>query len=52
VIEAGGGTSFLLEAVQAFGISGERCGQNLDGNFALETGIKRAIDLSHATRAE
>jgi hypothetical protein len=52
MIECGGGTGFLLEAAKAFGIRGEGSRQNLDGDFALESRIMGAINLSHAARTE
>ena len=41
-----------LESREAIGIVGERLGQDLDRDVALQLRIARAIDLAHAARAE
>ena len=46
------GTRFLLEAAQAVGIGGERLGQDLDGNFAVQPRVVRAIHFAHAACAK
>ena len=43
---------FTPESGQPLGIAGERCRQDLDGDFAFEVRVARAIHLAHAARAE
>ena len=42
---------FMLEALQTVWIAGESFRQNLDRDFACQTGVARAIDFAHAARA-
>src|SRR5688572_26528006 len=42
----------LLKAAQPVGGFGKRGGQNLDGDFAVEACVTRAVDLAHPARAE
>ena len=51
VIQCGRGARFLFETAATIGIRGERRRQDLDGNFAPEPRIARAIHLAHSTRA-
>ena len=51
MIEGACGLSFLLEAAQPFCVSGESCGQHLDGYITIELRVLRAIDLAHPARA-
>jgi hypothetical protein len=43
---------FLLEALQAVGIAGERFRKNFDGDGAVQARVARTVDLAHAARAE
>ena len=43
---------FALEARHTLGIGGQRFGQNLDGDIAMEPGIPGAIHLAHAARTK
>src|SRR5579863_5966730 len=51
MVQGRGCARFLGEALQAFGIGGERCGQNLDGDVAAEAGVAGTVDFAHASRA-
>src|SRR5215475_14612032 len=51
MIERTGSASFLLKAIQSFGITGENGWQNLNCNIASESRISRAINFAHSTRA-
>ena len=42
------GFGFTLEALHPFRIACKKIGQYLDGHFAIESRILRAIDLTHA----
>ena len=46
MIQRGGGARFLLEAMEALGISRVRGRQDFDGDVAPEARIARAIDLA------
>ena len=52
IVERGDGARFLLEALPRLRVSGERAGQHLDGDRAVEPRVTGAIDLAHAARAE
>jgi hypothetical protein len=52
VIERGGRTRFLREALQPVVIRGERSRQNLDRNDPIEPSILGAIDFTHSTGAD
>jgi len=39
---------FAFKACDAIGIRGERVGQNLDRDLAIERSVRRTIDLAHA----
>jgi hypothetical protein len=43
---------FTLESRDPIRIGGDRRRQNLDGDIALQLGIRRAVDLSHAACAD
>ena len=42
----------MLKALQAVGIVGESCRQNLDRNSAVESRVPRPVNFSHATCSE
>jgi len=46
------GPSFVLEAAESIRIARKRRGQHLDGDFAPQPRILRAIDLPHPARAK
>jgi hypothetical protein len=50
--QRGGRTRLLLEALQPLRVGGQPCGQNLDGDIAMETGVTGSIDLAHSTCTE
>ena len=52
MIESSDGPSLLLEAPQAIGAGLAIGGDHFDGYVTAETGIARAIDLSHASSPE
>jgi hypothetical protein len=52
VIDGGDRASFLPKTLQPIRIGGDGRGKQLDRDLALQPRIVRAIDLSHATRAE
>ena len=52
MVERGQRFRFALEPRDAFGIAGERFGQNLDRDFAIELRVTRAIDLAHPAGTE
>ena len=43
---------FTIEAIAELWVRGERLGENLDRDDAIESRVARAIHLAHATRAE
>ena len=43
---------FAAEPREPIGIVGERVGQDLDRDVAIQLRVARAIDLAHAARAE
>src|SRR6516165_6713704 len=45
-------SGFLFESPQAFGISSEVLGQDLDGDVAVQPTIVRAVNFAHSARAE
>ena len=42
---------FALQAPDAFGIAGQRGGQDFDGDLTLELRVRRAVDLAHSASA-
>ncbi len=52
VVPDPGSLRLLLEAAQAVGVGGEGGGEDLDGDVAAEAWVLRAVDLSHAARAD
>ncbi len=52
VVEGGGALGFLEQALAVGGIGMRAGGHALDGDKALERGVFRAVDLSHAACAE
>lgn len=52
MVQRAGGAGFLLEATDAFGVLGDRGGQDLDRHFAPEAGVAGAIDLAHPAGAD
>ena len=43
---------FLLEAPQAVGVGGEKLGQNLDRDLAIQPGVVRAVNFAHSARIQ
>ena len=43
---------FALEPREPIGVGGERLGQDLDRDVAIQLRVARAIDLAHAAGAE
>ena len=52
VVDGGDGARLALEALVLLGAVGDVGGQHLDGNGAVEAGVRRPIDLAHAAGAE
>lgn len=52
MVQRGGSQRFLLKTPQPVGIDRKCGGQNLDSNFAPQTGIARAIDFAHTAGAK
>jgi hypothetical protein len=52
MIQAGDGLRFLLEALAQCRIIGKMGWKNLDGNDAVQAGVARAVDFSHAACTE
>ena len=52
MVQAGGRLGFLRETHHAIGIAGNGIRQNLQSDPAIEPGVPRQIDLSHAAGAE
>ena len=52
IVQRGNRARFLLEALPRFRIGGERAGEHLDGDRAIEPDVARAVDLAHAARAD
>ena len=52
MVQRGCGAGFLLEAAQAIGVGGQRLGQDLDGDFAVQPGVVGAINFAHSARAK
>ena len=52
MIQRADNTGFLFEPAKAVAILGERLREDLYRNFAAQARIARAIDLSHAARAQ
>jgi hypothetical protein len=51
VVERGGGLRFEDESIEAVLVGGGAFSQNLDGDFAAETRVLRAIDRAHSAFA-
>jgi len=51
MVERGERSGFLLEPPELFGVVREGCGQDLQGNVAVELDVTGAIDLTHAPGA-
>ena len=43
---------FLRETLQALGIGGKRCWENLDGDIAVQATVASAVDFAHPTGAD
>ena len=52
IVQRGDDARLLLEAPARFGVGGQRAGQDLDGDRAIEPGVAGAIDLTHAAGAD
>ena len=52
VVQAGDGLRFPREARAAIRIGAQFCGQDLDGDCAVETGVAFLVDLAHAAGAD
>jgi hypothetical protein len=52
MIEPGEHFGFALETRQPLAIGRHGLGQHLDGDGALQVGVCRAVDLTHAARAD
>ena len=52
MVQRGEQLRLAREARQPLGIVGERGGQDLDGDVAIESRVAGAIDLAHAARPE
>ena len=52
MVEAGEDLRLALEPCEAFRVSGKRVGEDLQGDLAVQLGIRRLIDLPHATLAD
>src|ERR1035437_6410096 len=52
VIERRENVGLTRESQEAFGVLGERFGENFQGDLALEARVARAPNLSHASRPE
>jgi hypothetical protein len=52
MIESGDGSRFPLEALEADGIVGDTCLENLDGNDPIEPDIASPVDLTHPALAD
>src|SRR5262249_43999027 len=50
--ELRGGAGFANQASAGYRVSGERVGQHLESDVALEPGIEGAVDVTHPPRAE
>ena len=52
VIDGRQGARFALEPGQVLRVPRQRVGQNLDRHVAAQTGVSRALDLPHPSRAQ
>jgi hypothetical protein len=52
MVQRGENLSFAFEAGEPVRIEGEHLWQNLERDVAIEFGVARAIDLSHAPRTD
>ena len=46
------GPRLLRKTLQAVRVAGKRCGQDLDGDGAVEAGVMGAVDLAHSACAD
>jgi len=52
MVQGGGRPGFLGEAAETIRAGGERLGQELDGDVAVQVVVAGAIDLAHAPGAQ
>ncbi len=52
VVQAGDGLRLALEPLLQIGVRGDMLGEHLDGDGAVESGIPRLVDFSHAAAPE
>ena len=52
MVELGDGFGFALETGLELGAFGEVLGKDLDGNGAVEAGVRGFVDLAHATGSD
>jgi hypothetical protein len=52
VVQGGQHVGFPFEARESVGVSGNLVRQGFDRNLALQLGVGRSVDLTHAPRAE
>ena len=52
MVQGGGGACFLLEAGDAIRIADGQLREHLDGDFAVQPGVDRAIDFAHSACAK
>ena len=52
VVQGGDGAGLALEAPPQVGIRSHMLGQHLDGDGAVQTGVRGPVDFAHATSAE
>ena len=52
MVQRGEGLGFALKPREPLGVGGERLGQDLDRDVAIQLRVARAIDLAHAAGAE
>ena len=52
VVQAGDGPRFAREARAALSVGAQFCGEDLDGDRAVEAGVAGLVDLAHSARAD
>src|SRR5262249_51390588 len=52
MVKRGRSTRFALKPANAVVVSGEGCGEKLEGNFTTKTRIFREVDLTHSAGTE
>ncbi len=52
VVESGCRSGLPLESFEALGIGSENLRQDFESNVAVQLGVERFIDITHAARAE